>query len=355
MEKNVVIGCSQQGFHHRLHHKACEDANLIYEDKDFICGALGDGHGARYCFRAAQGSLFAVQSALAVLRSLFSVPQNKEFITRLNETAKRDMVFALLAKQIISHWKKQIVFDMQAHPVSRSELAQNQVFDFDTEQEPSLIYGTTLLAFGKNKEGILLLQQGDGRIIVLYEDGRMDMPVPWDEHCSGNMTSSLCDQDAALAMRFTYLPASFKKVAAVFLISDGIEDSFLDFKELYEYLLELLVLQSEHPNDFMSCLKDSLNQVSNNGSLDDATCVFFTDQTIMQGLWHSIVKKVNCRRIASKMKELRVQLREIQRQMIQSTDPLQKSQLADLYEEKRSEYRSVRLQLAALTEKERKS
>lgn len=352
MENNVVTGCSRQGYHHILHHKACEDASLIYESDAYICAALADGHGARYCFRADQGSLFAVQSAAAVLRSLYSLTENKEFIEKLKDVSKRDMIYALLAKQIVAQWKKQILNDIQQHPISRQELAQNQIFDFDAQAEPYLMYGTTLLAFGKNSEGILLLQQGDGRIIVLYEDGRMDMPVPWDEHCSGNMTTSLCDQDAALAMRFTYLPAQSKKVAAVFLVSDGIEDSFLDFKDLYEYLLELIVLQSEHPNDFLSVLQNSMDQISKNGSQDDASCVFFTDQKIMQGLWSSILKKVNRKRLALQMKETRAQLRDIQKQMNESIDMLQREQLNHLYDKKRSVYRELRKQLVLLTEKE---
>lgn len=62
-------------------------------------------------------------------------------------------------------------------------------------------YGCTLIAYVQTKHFWLALQIGDGRCVVLNKANEWSQPIPWDDRCMLNMTTSLCDEDAVNEFR----------------------------------------------------------------------------------------------------------------------------------------------------------
>jgi hypothetical protein len=67
---------------------------------------------------------------------------------------------------------------------------------YDRGEKLEHIYGTTLIAGLLTDKYLLLLQQGDGRCDVFDANGEVSQPIPWDDKCFANVTTSLCEDDA---------------------------------------------------------------------------------------------------------------------------------------------------------------
>ncbi|MBR3313334.1 MAG: protein phosphatase 2C domain-containing protein [Atopobiaceae bacterium] len=196
--------------------------------------AIADGHGDPACFRSDRGSRIAVNVALAALEVLA-----RDYLDA-DDDARRDARTDLLgndesngirhrlARDIVCAWRAQVMGDYADDPVPELDEALVGKEDQFREYVP-LLYGTTLAAAVMLPDLSLLVQQGDGCTTVIFSDGRDPLAradvVPEDELCVGNITTSLCDTDAALRMRVVALDHAVDPVAALFVGSDGIDKS----------------------------------------------------------------------------------------------------------------------------------
>lgn len=58
-------------------------------------------------------------------------------------------------------------------------------------------YGSTLIAAAVCEKYRFGIHIGDGRFTILDKDGAFSQPVPWDDRCFLNVTTSICDDDAS--------------------------------------------------------------------------------------------------------------------------------------------------------------
>ena len=112
------------------------------------------------------------------------------------------------------------------------------------------------------------IQIGDGKSIAAYRDGVFVEPVPADENCLGNRSTSLCNSNAKETFRHYY---SKVKPIAVFVSSDGVEESF-DQAGLYNFFYSVAYWLKEEGFDTAKAkVEGLLPQISEGGSGDDVS------------------------------------------------------------------------------------
>lgn len=259
------------GYSHSIRDIPCEDASASHSDGDrrFHIAAVADGHGDATCMRSETGALAAVQTAVECLtefaEQVLDAPQAEGYPglrERLSIPKHRAAVMRQLTDVIVSRWYSFVERDATEHPFSEEELK--------LAGPGPHAYGATLIAALMLPEFLILIQQGDGRCDVFFEDGRVEQPIPWDDRCYENVTTSLCDEDAAEGIRFCVLDRRQRQVAACYLGSDGVEDSYRDMDGTHRFYMELSCrIHEDGPEIFEASLADRLSALSRKGSGDD--------------------------------------------------------------------------------------
>jgi serine/threonine protein phosphatase PrpC len=159
----------------------------------------------------------------------------EEFIARglpMDTETEVNRQLAQLEKCIISRWGDEVYADFLERPYSDEEIAKLPP-DWGFEDSVYSVYGTTLLITAVTGRYWFGLQIGDGKTVELTSGGEWREPVPWDDNCFLNATTSLCDENAADEFRHFF---SETLPAAVFLCTDGVSESYRDESEFQNVL-----------------------------------------------------------------------------------------------------------------------
>ncbi len=244
MGKLTAFHKTVQGYNHVKAGTPCEDFSDSYQDESgrFYIGAIADGHGDEACFRSSFGSRAAAKIAVECLKELGeayfqeSASTSMPLKEQLGYERGRRILLRQLTDRIISTWSRTVLSDLEANPPTEEELsaAGKMESTYQSGERLEHIFGTTLIAALWLPEFLILLHQGDGRCDVFYDDGSVDQPIPWDNRCYENVTTSLCDTDSADAVRTCVIDLNFKRVVACYLGSDGVEDYYPNADETQE-------------------------------------------------------------------------------------------------------------------------
>ena len=188
------------GASHLKSEKPCQDYSASWYAGKVAIIAVADGHGAADYFRSDRGARFAAEAAIECIKDLI--------MTKNNSLSNPSDSLAALEKSIITVWHKKITKDLGSKPINGTIIVP---------------YGTTLLAAAITGYYWFAIQIGDGKCVIINKDNNISQPVPWDERCFLNQTTSLCDDNACDLFRHFY---SETLPEAIFLGSDGIDDSF---------------------------------------------------------------------------------------------------------------------------------
>ena len=85
-------------------------------------------------------------------------------------------------------------------------------------------YRTTLIAAVQAKNFWFGLHIGDGKCVTVNPAGEYTQPIPWDEKCFLNQTTSLCDEQALHSFRYYFGKVDLP--LAIFIATDGVDDTF---------------------------------------------------------------------------------------------------------------------------------
>lgn len=242
-----TFSVTQTGASHTAVNRPCQDYSLSVFCPDYAIAIVADGHGGDAYFRSDRGSRFAAESARDVLAQFLSATKN---MTALPEGGWQRQ----LASAIISEWQQRISKDYQQEP-------------FDTSTRWQKAYGTTLIAAVRTERLFMGMQIGDGRCVAIDAQGAATQPIPWDNRCFLNRTTSLCDADALNEFRFCLKKR--KLPCSIFVGTDGVEDCFAGIQGLYEFYQ---LLYSNLVSDFdasVNELEHYLPSLSEQGSKDD--------------------------------------------------------------------------------------
>ena len=308
MKKYDVFHKTVRGASHIGRGTPCEDASTsfasVQENEKYYIAAVADGHGDPACVRSGAGTQKAVDIALDCLRIFAEAVLHPD--TELDSikedlflARKREQHMKQLTDTILSRWSQAIYADLINNPLTDAELqavgnsaadyyywlkaADSNLFEEGNPQTCASkklehFYGTTLMAALLVDDMLILLHQGDGRCDVFYQDGSVDQPIPWDDRCQGNVTTSLCDADAAVSVRTCVIDLSEKPILACYLGSDGVEDSFRNMEGTHVFYRKLSCKLIAHglPN-FLNYLEQTLPEFSTEGSRDDISVAGIVD------------------------------------------------------------------------------
>lgn len=273
-KEHLAFAHSQQGARHLLTGTVCQDFSLISQGEGFIFAAVCDGHGGSDYVRSDRGSRLAALAALECVsdESLLSA------LRKSRSERETERLIQQLKRSIIGLWLRKITEDHENEPLSGDEL--NSVSDAAREEylaggiAPA--YGTTLIFTLIARDFWLLMQLGDGSCAVMDESGGFAAPLPPDPLCYMNITTSMCDGEAANEMRHFF---GRKPPAAIFLSTDGIENSLSGRDALHAFYGTVAsAFAAGDSAEAEAQLLDYLPRLSEKGSGDDVSIAFLLDR-----------------------------------------------------------------------------
>lgn len=241
-----TLHTSVQGASHVLTGLPCQDASCTYQDasQGVAMAVVSDGHGS--CPKSDLGAWLACEVALCCMRS-FARHTPHAFALEEQESHLRQL-FA----SIVVEWQRGIAYDLN---LPTSEVTSEQLHD----------YGCTLIGYLQTPEYWLGFQIGDGKLLVrcssvgkhatAKEDNLAtgeeeshthnsfwQQPVPWDDDCISNVTTSMCSSHTVNRFRYHY--STEAPPLAVFLGSDGLDDTFGDgegLERFYDHVIDSVI------------------------------------------------------------------------------------------------------------------
>lgn len=254
---------SVRGASHEDDNTPCQDSARFYVCEDFAVAAVSDGHGSEKHFRSASGSEMATRVAI---RSICDFHERNNgldgiFTNNCEKSARR------IAANIICGWNSEIAAHLRLFPLDGREQAISEKFGGLGSE---IMYGATLIVGVVTKNICFGLQIGDGSFCAHTADDKMIFPIPEDANLVGNLTTSLCDNDAIGNFRHFIHGGSF---SGIMLSSDGLINSFRNEEDYLRFGRRVL----DSVNDGTSSgLGEHLRNRSRMGSRDDISVAAIT-------------------------------------------------------------------------------
>lgn len=217
-----------------------------------MVAAVSDGHGARAHFRSGDGARFAVETAV------------DDLAWHLDDR-DAEAVADGMAGRLATAWRGLVYQHLSARPYDGVERV--------LAGSPFSPYGATLLTLGADADALVMLQIGDGDLMLGYPDGRLERPLPADEGLIGEQTYSLCSEDAATHCRVASIwrPVGAEWPDFALLGSDGVSKSFSDDHAFDDAVARLRMLALTDWDALMAALPDWLRDLAERGSGDDSS------------------------------------------------------------------------------------
>jgi hypothetical protein len=136
-----------------------------------------------------------------------------------------------LIKGVVGAWFLEVEKDFKTKPFSPEEIAgaaEKYRERYRRGEQFHRAYGTTLIAAAAAEDYWFGIHIGDGKCVACYPDGSWDQPIPWDDKCFLNVTTSVCDDDSIDRARVYFCTRREEKglPVMVFVNSDGVDDSY---------------------------------------------------------------------------------------------------------------------------------
>jgi serine/threonine protein phosphatase PrpC len=251
-----------------------------------------DGHGGERYFRSDIGSKFAAEATEETI-SFFvenvgdSLFKDKPFtavgpastVSDARDLSKVDTAFRQLFSSIIYRWNEKIKHHAQTVELTdweKKHVPQKYLDEFAEGDSLEKQYGCTLMVYVQTPDYWFAFHIGDGKCLSFQESPIWSEPIPWDEKCFLNKTTSLCDTSAIEEFRYCY-QGDGHFPTAIILGSDGLDDSMGETSNLANFYIQILkMLANEGQEATEASLKETLPQLSKIGSKDDMSvaCVY---------------------------------------------------------------------------------
>ncbi len=304
--KGLYHSC--QGESHIVANKVCQDASYCYSDEHMSIAIVCDGHGGEIYVRSDIGATTAIDVTKECVESFIrqvdkQMLVGKPFSQRFAITSEAkdaiitkeyviDKALRQLFSSIIYNWRNRIQTHAASTPLTDEEkalLPSDFQEKFERNEDIAKAYGCTLICFVCTEDFWIAFHIGDGKCIAFDENGAWSEPIPWDERCFLNKTTSICDANAIDEFRYCYCgDGNFP--LAIFLGSDGMDDSFgLDENMVNFYIQVLKLIVNEGEESAYNTIVETLPQLSKVGSKDDMSLVCVYNDNILANCLKSLV------------------------------------------------------------------
>lgn len=292
MTKAFNVSC--QGESHKGTNKPCQDYSYSYTSPNLTIAIVCDGHGGERYFRSDVGARLCAEVTRQCVETFVkdidaSMFDAKPFTQRgvdfpIEETTATDNAFRQLFSSIIYNWEKQITEHAATTSITeweRNNVAEKYLDGFLAGNALEKTYGCTLMCYVRTDCYWFAFHLGDGKCIAFNEQDVWNEPIPWDDRCFLNKTTSICDSDAINEFRYCFCgDGTFP--FAIFLGSDGIDDSFGKTENMVNFYVQLAkMLAKDGYDNTLSSLTDTLPQLSKIGSKDDMSIACVYDEIVL--------------------------------------------------------------------------
>lgn len=298
---------SCQGESHKASNKPCQDYSYSAVTDDGISIAIVcDGHGGDRYFRSDVGAKFATEVTRDAIYQFVntidsSLFQGSPFVAEEAITSEEvikkqkpiDIAFRQLFSSIIYQWNSKISEHAEKTPISAWEqehVDAKYLEDLQNGNSLEKLYGCTLMVFVQTPIYWFAFHLGDGKCISFQEDPIWKEPIPWDDRCFLNKTTSICDSDAINEFRYCYQGDGYFPLA-IFLGSDGIDDSFGEDENLVNFYIQIIkMLVKDGRSETIKSIETELPQLSAIGSKDDMSIAFVYDIELLRSHVPNIIQ-----------------------------------------------------------------
>ena len=297
------------GESHKVVDKVCQDYSYsnIYEDGVAIA-IVCDGHGGQRYFRSDIGARLACQVTEEKIRifidtvggSLFidkPYMANSAIATQINNDQFEkesiiDKSLRQLFSSIIYEWNVRIHEHAESTCLTEQELSNIEdswKTDFENRVNIEKVYGCTLMTYIQTKDYWLAFHIGDGKCVSFNAEGKWSEPIPWDERCFLNKTTSLCDSNAIDEFRYCYQGNGIFPIA-IFLGSDGLDDSFGSEDNLANFYVQILKkIVKVSKESVMEEIRAALPKLSAIGSKDDMSVAIVFNKESLSSIYPQLI------------------------------------------------------------------
>lgn len=268
MNTTYDFAFSEQGYNHIKSDKVCQDSSGHYSDDSMAIVVIADGHGSDNYPRTDRGSSFAVEATITAIREFVKTVED----SNIDISVDSESYLEQLTKNILANWYEAVEADLEKDPFSEEEMSKvsyKYKKRYMSGQRQEKAYGTTLIAACQTKNYWFGLQIGDGKCVCISQDGSMSEPIPWDEACQANITTSICDSEAIEEFRYCFMSEC---PVATLMGTDGIDDSYANSEEMYVLYRSILAIFAEYGRETgESEIQAFLPRLSRKGSGDDVS------------------------------------------------------------------------------------
>jgi len=302
MEKFHAFAVTEAGVKHA--DGISQDASDFVNDSDYAIIIVADGHGSSKCFRSDIGARLLVDiTKNSIIQVIQKEPKIFPIDTETDDGSESKFTLIEMWKEIINKWFNAAIKHEKENPIENdpkfAKLSTKYQDKYRCEQDYRChAYGTTLIAVVKSTNYWYGFQIGDGKCAVLYEDGCWDLPIPPDDNCNFNITTSICDDNSLSKFRcfFCYhnaegslneyrfgvggqnkdaIKRNSNAPLAVFIGSDGVEDTYpsVDNDRYLTYFYKKRVLSIAEKGFELAKeeIKEFARQFAQHGSTDDVS------------------------------------------------------------------------------------
>lgn len=306
--RNINFSC--QGESHIASGKVCQDYSYshVYENGNAIA-IVCDGHGGKRYFRSDVGAKIAAKVAEIKVNGFInqigdSLLKGIPFTQRgtiseqiakgdFAKSNKIDSAFRWLFGSIISEWNAIVEAHVDSNPLTepeKSSLEERWIMDFEGKVNLEKVYGCTLMVYVYTPYYWFAFQIGDGKCFACDDRGNWTEPIPWDDNCFLNKTTSICDIGAIDEFRYCY-EGDGKFPISMVLASDGIDDSFglqENQANFYVQILKSIVTTGEEST--ITEIESDLPQLSKIGSQDDMSLAMVYDNVGLREVYPKLIE-----------------------------------------------------------------
>lgn len=224
------------------------------DDGSVLAMAVADGHGT--CRHGDVGAKVAVEVAISQLL---------DFHLKLTDKARGLSSVLELARNSLGRWIVEAWCDRVKDEIGR-------ISPDASAQAPNVqAFGTTLIAVLAAHDFLLMLQIGDGDVLVVDETGNVTRPLGDDPAAFADETTSMCSSTAWVHARVHGQPLPDSE-ALVMLATDGYSKSYADNADFGQIGPDYLGLVRSHGfNQVIGFLPAFLDRVTTDGCGDDVT------------------------------------------------------------------------------------
>ena len=280
---------SIRGKSHITRNLPCQDSSAVLCTDEYAIAVVSDGHGGEKYIRSNIGSRIAVDSSISVLKEYMS--DMARFRERLEDDP--DGLLMMLSKRIIAEWNTRVDEYDSSNPQTPAETFFLEQKGLDI-QEYQKKYGATLVISVLTEFASFGIQIGDGDLVAIRTDGYMSMPMPEDEYCVGNVTTSLCSRKASEYVRY-YCD---KPADASLVSSDGLITTFRSEESYMRYCRNIMAFSDGTQEYWEKLVTDFEKRSQSNREDDVSVAMVVNESSDFSKLRERIVKTSRKRKLA---------------------------------------------------------